>query len=46
MRMESSAVHPFENCVPLYDLKVAAGKFLGEQVVDAVPAYGPCRQYR
>jgi len=26
-------VRPFENCVPLYDLKVAAGKFSNEQQV-------------
>jgi len=30
-------VRPFENCVPLYDLKVAAGRFSEEQFVDAVP---------
>lgn len=29
-------VRPFENCVPLYDLKVAAGRFSEEQFVDAV----------
>ena len=25
---------PFVNAIPLYDLKVAAGRFSGEQVVD------------
>jgi ERCC4-related helicase len=29
-------VRPFENCVPLYDLKVAAGRFSEEQFVDAI----------
>ena len=30
-------VEPFVNAIPLYDLKVAAGRFSGEQVVDEVP---------
>lgn len=31
---------PYENCVPLYDLKVAAGLFLQSQAVDAVMESG------
>jgi phage repressor protein C with HTH and peptisase S24 domain len=30
-------VRPFENSVPLYDLKVAAGRFSGEQQAHEVP---------
>jgi hypothetical protein len=32
-RLSLEEVRPFENCVPLYDLKVAAGKFSDEQQV-------------
>lgn len=32
-RLSHEEVRPFENCVPLYDLKVAAGKFSDEQQV-------------
>lgn len=32
-RLSPEEVLPFENCVPLYDLKVAAGKFSDEQQV-------------
>ncbi len=30
-RLQPKAVKPFENCVPLYDLKIAAGQFSDEQ---------------
>lgn len=30
-RLQPKEVKPFENCVPLYDLKIAAGKFSDEQ---------------
>jgi SOS-response transcriptional repressor LexA len=33
---EIVVVRPFENCVPLYDLKAAAGKFSDEQQVSEV----------
>ena len=36
-RVEPPEVEPFVNAIPLYDLKVAAGRFSGEQVVDEVP---------
>ncbi|MCK4548158.1 MAG: HsdR family type I site-specific deoxyribonuclease [Candidatus Eisenbacteria sp.] len=36
-RLPTDEVRPFENCVPLYDLKVAAGRFSEEQQVDEVP---------
>jgi len=36
-RVESADVVPFVNAVPLYDLKVAAGRFSAEQVVDEAP---------
>jgi hypothetical protein len=36
-RLPQEEVRPFENCVPLYDLRAAAGRFSEEQVVDAVP---------
>lgn len=39
-RFERDEARPFENCVPLYDLKVAAGRFSGEQVVEAAPSEG------
>jgi hypothetical protein len=39
-RLERDEARPFENCVPLYDLKVAAGRFSGEQVVEAAPSEG------
>jgi len=39
-RVASDEVEPFSNAVPLYDLKVAAGRFSGEQVVDEVPQHG------
>jgi len=35
-------MRPFENCVPLYDLKVAAGKFSDEQQVTDI--YGGLRE--
>jgi DUF2075 family protein len=34
-RLPPAEVRPFENCVPLYDLAVAAGQFSGEQHVEA-----------
>jgi hypothetical protein len=36
-RLERDQARPFENCVPLYDLKVAARRFSGEQIVEAAP---------
>jgi len=39
-RLDRRSIKPFENCVPLYDLKVAAGRFSGEQVVDEVGGHG------
>ena len=39
-RLERDEARPFENCVPLYDLKVAAGRFSGEQIVEAAPGEG------
>ncbi len=36
-RLPVSEVRPFENCVPLYDLRIAAGRFSGEEQVEAVP---------
>ena len=39
-RLAPEEVRPFENCVPLYDLKVAAGRFSDEQLVDEVPQAG------
>jgi len=35
-RLEPTAARPFENCVPLYDLAVAAGTFSEGQSVDEV----------
>jgi len=35
-RIATEEVEPFINAVPLYDLKVAAGRFSGEQTVDEV----------
>jgi DUF2075 family protein len=35
-RLRPDEVRPFENCVPLYDLKAAAGKFSDEQQVSEV----------
>ncbi len=35
-RLLPTEVKPFENCVPLYDLKVAAGQFSEEQQVEDV----------
>ena len=32
-RLQASEVLPYENAVPLYELKVAAGRFSGDQVV-------------
>src|SRR5664280_1160999 len=32
-RLSLEEIRPFENCVPLYDLKVAAGKFSDEQQI-------------
>lgn len=34
--VETAEVRPFENAVPVYDLKVAAGRFSDEQLVDEV----------
>jgi hypothetical protein len=39
-RLTRPEARPFANCVPLYKLEVAAGRFSGEQVVDGVPAHG------
>jgi len=39
-RVPAEDAVPFENCVPLYDLKVAAGLFSGDQVVDEAPTQG------
>jgi hypothetical protein len=39
-RLEREEIRPFDNCVPLYDLKVAAGRFSQEQVVESVPGEG------
>ncbi len=39
-RLEQDEVRQFENCVPLHDLKVAAGRFSESQQVDAVPGHG------
>ena len=37
-RVTGTEVRPFVNCVPMYsDLKIAAGRFSPEQVVDGVP---------
>mgnify|MGYP001430929819 CR=1 FL=1 len=38
-RVEPSEVEPFVNAVPLYDLKIAAGRFSDEQIVDEVPQH-------
>ena len=35
-RLPIREVDPYKNCVPIYDLKVAAGKFSGEQQVNEV----------
>jgi DUF2075 family protein len=35
-RLPSAEVKPYQNCVPLYDLKVAAGQFSEEQQVEDV----------
>ena len=37
LRVKPQAVQPFVNAVPMYDLKIAAGRFGVEQVVDEVP---------
>lgn len=39
-RVSASEAKPFVNCVPVYDLKIAAGRFGAEQVVDEVPQSG------
>ncbi|MDP2323058.1 MAG: hypothetical protein Q8N51_03405, partial [Gammaproteobacteria bacterium] len=39
-RVRGGEVKPFINCVPLYDIKVAAGRFSEEQVVDGVSQVG------
>jgi len=39
-RIEGGEVKPFVNAVPKYDLKIAAGRFSAEQVVDGVPQVG------
>ena len=36
-RLDRAEIRPWKNCVPLYDLEVAAGKFSREQMIDAVP---------
>lgn len=33
-RLDSNEARPYENCVPLYDLKIAAGEFSEEQQMD------------
>jgi len=33
-RLGSEEARPYENCVPLYDLKIAAGDFSAEQLMD------------
>jgi len=40
--LSREGIRPFENCVPLYDLKVAAGKFSDEQQVTDI--YGGLRE--
>lgn len=37
--IQGADIKPFENCVPLYDLKVAAGRFGAGQVVEEIPQY-------
>ena len=39
LRVEPADVEPFVNAVPLYALKVAAGRFSGEQIVNEVPQH-------
>jgi hypothetical protein len=39
-RVAGAEVKPFVNCVPVYDLKIAAGRFGAEQTVDEVPQTG------
>lgn len=34
--LHSNEVRPYENCVPIYDLNIAAGKFSGAQLVNEV----------
>jgi uncharacterized protein len=35
-RLHGEEIKPFENCVPLYDLKIAAGFFSSEQQMDEI----------
>lgn len=35
-RLQPNEIKPFENCVPLYDLKIAAGAFSQEQQVEDI----------
>ena len=38
-RLSTEEIRPFENCVPFYDLEIAAGKFSdGQQVVELYDA--------
>lgn len=37
-RLPAEEVRPFQNCIPLYDLKVPAGQFSDEQVLGAAAA--------
>ncbi|HAN93582.1 MAG TPA: hypothetical protein DCQ33_16085 [Nitrospira sp.] len=39
-RLQGKDVRPFENAVPLYDLRLAAGPFSPERMVDEVPEEG------
>ena len=39
-RVAGAEVKPFVNAVPMYDLKIAAGRFGAEQVVEEVPQAG------
>lgn len=38
-RVDPVEVDPFVNAVPLYDLKIAAGRFSGDQIVQEVPQH-------
>lgn len=39
-RIQSSDVRPFENAVPLYDLRLAAGPFAPQRMIDEIPEDG------
>ena len=39
-RVTGAEVRPFVNCVPVYELKIAAGRFGVQQTVDEVPQVG------